>query len=36
VHQRTGFAGIEEADGLSGVWQAVYAGKSIGRAHGLE
>ena len=31
-----GSAGIEEADGLSGVWHALYAGKSVGSAHGFE
>ena len=36
VHQRPGFAGIEEADGLSSVWHEMHAGKSIGSAHGFE
>src|ERR1017187_3294045 len=35
VHQRPGFAGVEEADGLSRVWHALYAGKSVGSTHGL-
>ena len=36
VHERSGFAGTKKADGLSGIWHAVYAGKSVRRAHGLE
>ena len=35
VHQRAGFAGIEEADGLSRVWHALYAGESTGSADGI-
>jgi hypothetical protein len=36
VHQRPGFAGIEEADGLSRVWNAVHAGESAGSADGIQ
>ena len=35
MHQRPGFAGIEEADGLSRVWHALHARESVGSAHGL-
>ena len=36
MHQRPGFAGIEEADGLSRVWHAMHAGKSTGSADGFD
>ena len=35
MHQRTGSARVKEADGLSRICHALYAGESAGRANGF-